>query len=429
MRVLIIHPNFPGQFKHIARALAQDPNNEVVFACNPKEGVENIPGVKRIEYKAKRDASPKTHRYIIGLERGILAGQAMWSVCDTLRGQGFEPDVILAHPGWGDALFVKDYFQDVPLLSFMEFYYHAFGADVHFDPNEPVNPDDVARIRIKNAMNLLNLEACDWALSPTWWQWQQHPQEFRHKFSVMHDGIDTNLIRPQKKNQLTLPNGKKLQQGDEIVTYVARNFEPYRGFPTVMKAIDLVTKRRPNCHVVIVGSDGVSYGRQPQNGKTYRQSIMEELDLDLSRVHFVGHLPHPQLISVYHYSRAHIYSTVPFVLSWSMLEAMAAGCVVVGSATPPVMEVIQDGKNGLLADFFSAEHMAERVCEALEKDMQPIREAARQTILDHYALDKVLPLYTGLVKDLAARRFPPPTAQAIQQFNPAPVAFKQQEAA
>lgn len=304
----------------------------------------------------------------------------------------------------------------------MEFYYHALGADVYFDPREEINPNEVSRIRVKNSTNLFNLESCDWAISPTFWQKQLHPQLYQHKFSVLHDGIDTNHIRPLRMGTITLPNGTVLKQGDEIVTYVARNFEPYRGFPTVMRGIDLLTKRRKQCHVLVIGSEGVSYGKRPEGEKSFKQQMLEELDLDMSRVHFLGSLPYEQYLTTLQFSRAHIYYTLPFVLSWSMLEAMALGCVVVGSDTPPVAEVIQDGKNGLLSNFFSHEQLANRLEEVLDHPtgMQHIRDNARQTVLDHYALDKVLPLHLGLIQDLANKQLPPPTAEAIAKFNPDP---------
>lgn len=421
MKVLIIHPNFPGQYKHIARVLGSHPENKVVFACKPKQ-TGDIHGVRRVEYSATREPANGIHPYIVGFERAVLQGQAMWRICEQMKRGGFTPDVICAHPGWGEGLFLKDIYPDVPVLFFMEFYYHAFGADVYFDPKEEVNPNDVCRIRVKNSTNLFNLEACDWAITPTFWQKNVHPPEFHYKMSVLHDGIDTNVITPLKKGALTLPNGVVLQQGDEVVTYVARNFEPYRGFPTIMRGIDLITKRRKNCHVLVIGSEGVSYGRHPEDGKSYKQQMLEELDLDMSRVHFLGHLPYSQYLTALQFSKTHIYYTVPFVLSWSMLEAMASGCAVVASNTKPVMEVITDGHNGLLADFFSHEDLANRVEEVLDHPdgMQQMRQAARQTILDHYSLDKVLPLHLSLIKDLAERRMPPPTAQAILACNPAP---------
>ena len=421
MKILLLHPNIPGQYKHIARILGADPANEVVFASKPKQGV-SIPGVRRVEYDVDSNPSAETHRYIQGLAKNIMSGQALWRLCVKLKREGFTPDIICAHPGWGDALFVKDVYPDVPLFSFMEFYYRAFGSDVYFDPRDEVNPDDVARIRIKNATNLFNLEACDWAISPTFWQFQQHPKEFQHKISVLHDGIDTDLIQPMVKNTLTLPGGAVLKQGDEIVTYVARNFEPYRGFPTVMRAIERITKRRPNCHVLVVGSDGVSYGRKLEDNKTYKQQMMDELDIDESRVHFLGSLPHNQLISVYQFSSVHIYYTVPFVLSWSMLEAMSAGCALVASNTPPVAEVINDRENGMLASFFSHEELAEKVEEVLSHPdgMRNMRHAARRTVIDKYDLKKVLPLHLELIRDIADRRLPPPAAKKILVMNPNP---------
>lgn len=417
MKILFIHPNMPGQYKHLVRVLAEDSANQVVFATKPKK--ITIPGVRKVEYTVSRDPKPEIHRYIIGFERAIFHGQEMWRVCKKLKEEGFIPDIICAHPGWGEGLFLKDLFPTTPLLSFLEFYYHAFGADVYFDKNEQVIPDDIARIRIKNATNLINLEACDWGVTPTWWQRNQHPKEFHHKMSVIHDGIDTDMVKPTEKGKLTLPDGTVLTEKDKVVTYVCRNFEPYRGFPTVMRGIEKLTRERSDCHVLIVGNDGVSYGKNPDGKKTYKQAMLDELTLDLSRVHFIETLPYDNYLKVLQYSDAHIYFTVPFVLSWSSLEAMAAGCLVIGSDTPPVAEVIQDGVNGLLTDFFSPDQLAGRLHEALDnpEKMKPLREAARQTIIDKYSLAKLLPMHISLIKDLAQGQLPPAAAETIVDFN------------
>ncbi|MBN8530868.1 MAG: glycosyltransferase, partial [Alphaproteobacteria bacterium] len=282
---------------------------------------------------------------------------------------------------------------------------------------------DKARIRIKNGLNLFNLEAMDWGLSPTWWQWSLHPKEYRDRISVIHDGIDTNEITPVEELELQMQSGIKLSKKDEIVTYVARNFEPYRGFPTAMRAFKIIQERRPNCHIIAVGGDEISYGKRPPAGKTYRQMMMEEVQgLDMSRLHFTGHLKYNVFLNVLKISRAHLYLTYPFVLSWSALEAMSAGCVVIGSDTEPVREVIEDGKNGLLVDFFSPQSVADRVDEVLDHKNyhQQIRDNARQTVIDRYDINLLLPLHMQLVEDLANRRLPPPAAKKIMQLYPDP---------
>ncbi|MGB1539699.1 MAG: glycosyltransferase family 4 protein, partial [Rickettsiales bacterium] len=400
--ILFVHQNMPGQYRNLCRLAAQDKNNTVVFLT--KKTKTEIPGVHKLEYVPPRGPTAATHRYLIGTERAVLQGQETWRVCQKLqKEQGFKPDVIVGHPGWGDCLYLKDLWPDVPMLSYFEFYYHAVGKDVGFDPTDPTTEDDKARVRTKNITNLLNLEACDWGLSPTHWQKSLHPQEYHHKISVIHDGVDVNAARPDPNASITLTNGTTLKQGNEVVTYIARNFEPYRGLPTFMKAAEQILKNRPNCHIIAIGAEGVSYGRNLPKGQTYLSQEKAKVKLDESRIHFVGMLPYEALIKTLQISSAHIYLTYPFVLSWSVLEAMATGCLVIGSSTPPVEEVITDGKNGLLVDFFSPDDLAKRVDEVLDhKDrMDQIRQNARQFILDRYALEKLLPLHMELIRDVA----------------------------
>lgn len=430
MKILFIHPNMPGQYKHLARIMAQDPKNQVVFITKDKANCDPIPGITRVNYRVTRDAKPETHRYLINFERAIFQGQEVWRVCHKLKKQGFTPDVICVHPGWGDGMFLRDIYPSAGILSFLEFYYNTRGADVGFIPSdytpgmrsEEYTPDDEARVRIKNACNLYNLEGCDWGITPTHWQLIQNPPLFHQKISVLHDGVDTRRVTPGDGNDSITINGVTLTAKDEVVTHIARNFEPYRGFPTVMRAIKEIQKRRPNCHVVCVGADGVSYGKTPPNGKTYRRMMLEETQPDMNRLHFLGYLPYDEMVKVMRISSAHIYLSVPFVLSWSMLESMAAGCLLIGSNTPPVMEVIEHGRNGLIVDFFSHLEIADSVDKIFSHTdrMQEIRTAARQTILDRYDLEKLLPMHLGLIEDVANRRLPPPTAAEIAAYNPQP---------
>jgi glycosyltransferase involved in cell wall biosynthesis len=414
MKLLFLHQNMPGQYKHLCRAFADNPANQVVFLTKPKNF--EIPNVHKVEYELPREPSPATHRYLGGTERGILAGQEVWRMCHKLKTvEGFMPDVIVTHPGWGDALFLKDAYPDTPILSFLEFYYRYQGADVGFDKSEPSSADDAARVRSKNIVNLMSLESMDWGISPTLWQHSLHPEEYKPRISVLHDGIDTDFCAPDANAELTV-NGVTYRAGDEVVTYIARNFEPYRGFPTFMRAAEIILKARPNCRILAVGADEVSYGRQLKKGETWRHHMMKEVKVD-ERLIFPGVLSYHNLIKLFQISAAHIYLTYPFVLSWSSMEAMACGCAMVSSTTYPVQELMQHDRNALLADFFSPQQVAEQVIRVLEaKDgMAEMRAQARQTILDAYALKDLLPLHMQLITDLADRKTPPPTHKIIMQ--------------
>lgn len=392
MRILFLHPNFPAQFRHVAGALAKDKRHQVVFGTTRRDG--HLPGVSKMIYQPKREVKPETHHYVRPLESAVIQGQAVYRMAEQLKARGFVPDVVYGHSGWGPTLLMKDIFPKAKLLCYFEWFYHAHGTDADFDPSDRLSADDEARIRIKNAPILLDLYSCDRGLSPTYWQKQQFPDEYQDKIKVLHDGIDTNFFRPKPGAKLVLPRiNLDLSHVEELVTYVGRGMEPYRGFPQFIEAIYLLQQRRPQCHVVIVGEDRVAYGRTLPDGKTYKQLMLEKFPLDLSRVHFTGHLPYDEYLQVLQASSAHVYLTRPFVLSWSLLEALSTGCLVVGSNTAPVAEVIQDGVNGLLAEFFSPEEIASRIEEALNHPdkMSEIRAKARQTILRNYDLSLLLP--------------------------------------
>jgi len=413
MKLLFVHQNFPGQYKHLAPFFASDPRNQVVSIGEEREDRKiAVKGLRHLVYPKPAGANKHTHHYLHSLEAAVRRGQAVARLAFGLRKEGFVPDVICAHPGWGEALYLKEVFPESCLLNYYEFFYQFHGQDTGFDPEYQPTPDDRFKIPTRNATHLLSLAAGDWGLSPTVWQRDRFPPAFRGTISVIHDGIDTAHVRANDHVKLTLEGVPgPLTRADEVLTYVARNLEPYRGFHTLMRALPEILRGRPRARVLIVGGDEVSYGRRPPGGKTYRDLLLDEVgaDLDLARVHFLGRVPYPTFLKILQVSSVHLYLTVPFVLSWSMLEAMSAGCLLVASRTPPVEEAVVDGLNGLLVDFLSPADVAERVVDALASQAKyaSLRREARRTVVERYDLRTVcLPQLVGLVSTLAARRVP-----------------------
>jgi glycosyltransferase involved in cell wall biosynthesis len=404
MQILFLHTNAPAQYRHLAIALARNPQNKIVFGTQNED--VNLQNIHKAIFNPSREVNPATHHYVRPFESAVLNGQAAYRMGEDLKAKGFVPDIICGHSGWGPTLFMKDIFPNSPLLCYFEWFYNAFNADSDFDPSDPLNADSVTKIRAKNASILLDLYSCDWGLSPTQWQKSQFPPEFQHKLTTLHDGVDTDFFQPVPKAKLVLPN-LDLSGVDELITYVGRGMEPYRGFPQFIESLPYILERRPNCHVVIVASERVCYGKPLPNGMSYKEFMLQQVPLDLSRVHFVGTLPYGEYIKVLQASSVHIYLTRPFVLSWSMIEALSTGCLVLGSNTAPVTEVIRDGENGLLVDFFSPKQIADRVDEVLNHPtrMADIRQKARQTVLERYSLKALLPQQIQLIQDVANRSY------------------------
>lgn len=387
MKILFLHRNFPGQFKYLAMELAQDVNNEVCFITN-NNTTRTTARIRKIVYKLKRKVPKDCHRYLRFYEDAIIHGQAVAEVLIQMKSQGYKPDIIYGHT-WGCTLFVKDIFPDVPLVCYFEWFYNPEGADVGFN-GEYVGVDTRAKLQCKNSHLLLDLLNCDFGISPTEWQKSQFPKEFQNKIKVLHEGIDTNICCP-KDNTIFEFKGKRFTKEDEILTYATRGMEEYRGFPEFMKTVEQLQKIRPNMQVIIGGEDRVCYGCHLKND-TFKQKMLRELDLDLSRIHFVGNLPYAEYIKLLQVSRCHVYLTYPFVLSWSLLEAMATGCCIVASDTAPVKEVIQDSFNGILTDFYDIDLLTQKINSVLEEPEKysNIRISARETIKEKYELQKLL---------------------------------------
>ncbi len=406
MNILFVHQNYPGQFKHLAPRLAQDSQNSVVVMTS-RESYPRADGIRYIDYDPPKPPTSGIHHYIGGLEGHIRRGQNVVRQALKLKEEGFIPDIILAHPGWGESLFLKDVFEKSKVLILCEFYYHFHGADMDFDPEFPPVLDDKFRLRIKNATQLLALESADMGVSPMHWQKSLYPQEFQYKISVQHEGVDTKTVVPDSTARLELEDGSIFCVGDNVLTFVNRNLEPYRGYHIFMRALERILKDNPDCHVLIAGEDGVSYGKRLPNNQTYKEKYLSEVNVDRDRIHFLGKVPYETYLKVLQVSRAHVYLTYPFVLSWSMLEAMSAQCLVIGSATAPVTEVLKHKKNGLLVRFFDIAQLANTVTDALREPDKyfPLRERARLDIVDKYDLEtRTLPGQIRLLEKLAGTK-------------------------
>ncbi|UEM22415.1 glycosyltransferase [Skermanella mucosa] len=400
MRILFVHNHFPGHYQHLAAELAADPANQVVFITKDRTG--SIPGVDKRVFTPSRPPGPQTHHYVRPFEDAVLHGQAVYRLCDRLKRDGFVPDLVCAHAGFGPGLFIKDAFPDTPLLGYFEWFYHARGSDADY-LDGPVSADDACRIRSRNAAIQMELANCDWGVCPTVFQRGQFPAAFQNKLTLMHDGIDTRFFSPEPGTPMVLP-GLDLSSAREVVTYATRGMEPYRGFPQFMRAADILLRERPDLHIVIGGDDSVSYSRLPPPGRTYKRMMLDELPgLDRSRLHFVGPLEYPIYRDMLRATDVHVYLTVPFVLSWSLLESLSTGCLVVAADNAAVREVVEPGVNGLLADFFSPDDIAARIADALDRraEMEPIRAAARRRVVERYALADLLPRHLQLIRHLA----------------------------
>ncbi len=397
--ILFLHQNFPGQYRQLAPALAARGHRVRALSIRRNPPLE---GVVSETYAPTRGTTREAHPWAQDFETKILRGEACAQAIGRLAGGGFVPDIVCANPGWGEAMFVKDVLPDARLHLYLEFFYPTRGGDTGFDPE--FAPDSVgarAHARSKRASQLVSLDAMDSAVAPMRWQRDTFPAAYRDRIEVCFDGVDTGIVRPDAAAVLE-HDGHTFRAGDPIVTFVSRNLEPYRGYHVFMRALPRLLAEMPDARVLVVGGDGVSYGAAPKDGISYRKRFFDEVAgrIDVSRVHFLGTVPYPTFLRVLQVSAAHVYLTYPFVLSWSMVEAMAAGCLVVGSRTGPVEEVIRDGENGRLVGFFDADALAGTLAKVLRDpaSQRGLRANARKTVVENYDLAACLKRQVALVE-------------------------------
>jgi glycosyltransferase involved in cell wall biosynthesis len=404
LKLLFVHQNFPGQFLHLAPEMQRRGHDVRAIVDGGNKTNSRVP-LLRYGYKAETvEAGPTRlgRNYTAMSDRGVAVAR----FARKLRERGYVPDVIFGHSGWGETLFLKEVWPEARLLVYAEFYYRGHGADSDFDAEFQKGGFDRTLIAQARAAYLAqSLAHADCGLSPTHWQADAHPPALRRQIEVIFDGVDCDRLAPNPAARFTLPDGHVLSVGDEVLTFVNRNLEPYRGFHVFMRALPDVLKARPDAQVVIVGGNEVSYGHRPDQGGSWKDVLLAEVGsrLDLSRVHFVGKLDYDRFVDLIHVSRAHAYLTYPFVLSWSMVETLAAGTLVIGSRTAPVAEVIEDGVTGKLVDFFDIRGWSVAMTDALANPdaYRAMRESGRAMARQRYDLRSVcLPQQIALLTRL-----------------------------
>ncbi|MCJ2043488.1 glycosyltransferase [Methylobacterium sp. J-078] len=387
MNFLFVHNNFPAQFRFVAEHLAGDARNRVVAIG--AAGSRELPGVQLARYFFDDLGRASVHPFARRFDREARRAEQVLYVLNSLDNIAFIPDVVVGHSGWGETLPLRAKYPNAHFVAYCEYFYRGRGGDVHFDPEFPaLGVDGLTHLRAKNASQLIALADCDAGLSPTPWQRSTYPQEFQGKIAIAHEGVDTIAVRPNPSATFRLPTGSMLNAGAEVLTYMARNLEPMRGIHVFLRALPEVMRRRPNAHVVVVGGHDVSYGSSSPDGRSWKDVFFSEIEsyIDPRRVHFLGVVSYADYLTLLQVSRVHVYLTYPFTLSWSLIEAMSTGCLIIASDTAPLHDAITHGQNGLLVPFFDIDRLAGAISECLSRPEAglSLRQAARATAVNRF---------------------------------------------
>jgi glycosyltransferase involved in cell wall biosynthesis len=423
LRFLFVHQNFPAQFLHIVRHLVAAKRHEVVFISEPNPN--DIRGVRKIPYAHPDLDITQTHIAARELDNGVRRAEAVYRTALGLKCLGYTPDIVIGHHGWGEMLNLRDLWPHTPMLGYMEFYYQHDKADVGFDPEFPGNPLDFPRIRAKNAINHIALNLGGMGQTPTQWQLSTYPIWAQQNIELIWEGVDLEMCSPDpgaRKNTLKIGD-MVIKPTDKLVTYVSRDLEPYRGFHVMMRTLPDLMRAQKNLKVVMIGGDGISYGAAPHKGGNWREVMLAEVgkDIDPSRVVFPGRVAYGTYLSALQRSDAHVYLTYPFVASWSMREAMAIGCAVIGGDTEPVREFITHGENGLLTPFLEPRTLAHAILGLLEDKglTRTLRENARAYAERRLAMADYLDQYCRVIGRLTGENPAPiPEAEPIPIVRP-----------
>ena len=412
MKILFVHQNFPGQFLHVAPMLARRGHDALALTARSNQRRFDVTSAR---YSTSDKKFPtQTHGLASDFAEKSTRGADVARAAAQLKAAGYAPDIIFSHIGWGEGLYLKDVWPGAKKIVYAEFFYAPHGRDTNFDPEFQKEALMTSIwIRSRTAAMSLDMGDADHAVAPTQWQASTFPAHHQSRLKVIHDGVRTELVRPDGNATFHIPEKSlTLKSGDEVLTFVSRNLEPYRGYHIFMRSLPEILKERKNAHVVIVGGSANSYGPRPPGTQSWKDMFLSEVteQIDHSRVHFVGNVDYGRFVSLLQVSRVHAYLTYPFVLSWSMLEAMSAGALVIGSSTPPVQEVITHGQNGLLVDFFDARAWSHAIIDGLARPahFMAMRAAARATVIDRYDLNRVcLPQMTAFLEGVAQEASPP----------------------
>ena len=387
MKLLFVHQNMPGQYRELVQWLAAQKAHEIVFLTQ-RQNAPEFEGVRNVVYKTHHAAKKDAYALVKTWENAAGAGFGAAMAARQLKDEGFTPDIIIGHVGWGEMTFLREIYPDVPQIGFFEYYYSTTGGPVGFDPESPVSDHAPFIMHGHNVVPNMNIETVDVGHSPTMWQRNRFPESFHDKIYVCHDGIRTDKLRPNPDVSLNLGRAGEISRKDEIITYMARNLETTRGFHVLMRALPHLQKLRPNARVLIVGGNDTSYGGKNTHEGGLRGQMEAEVGhlLDWERLHFIGQVPYADFMKIIQISRCHIYLTMPFVLSWSLLEAMSMEATIVASDVPPVREAMTHAETGMLVDFFNPKALAQQVADvcANPQNYAHLGPAARRHVVSTY---------------------------------------------
>jgi len=404
IKLLFIHPNFPGQFKALLSDLVKVENVEIAFITRHQTAQMSGVEIQRYQLPKKPDIGKdttvvnETYKYLRRTNSNLLETHEVTTAALQLKqNKEFIPHAVIGHIGWAGTLFMKDVFPETKIIGYCEWFFREQTSWPHFC-GESLKIEQQVSIRMQNVSAMLCLENMDVGVSPMIWQRSVHPEEYQKHIEVIHEGIDTTVCRPQERSRLSVAN-LDLDESTKIVTFISRSLEPARGFFTFMAAVEKICQQDEKVQFVIVGRERSAYSDSTGDGPSYKQQALDKYQCDWSRVHFTGKVSYEDYLNILRNSSVHVYLSAPLFLSWSLLEAMSSGCAIVSSDNAPVNEVIENDVTGKLVNFFDEKALADQVINLLndQQEARRLGSAARQLVVEKYEKKNCVKQWKNLI--------------------------------
>ena len=396
MHLLLIHQNFPGQFRDLAPAwLASGHQVTAIGSTSAAPTGHQWHGLQYLQYRFEEKPSH--------LERG----SAVAKLVQQLIEQDHPPDLVMSHSAWGESLCLRRVCRDVPWISYPELWGNPRSLGFGFDQSLDGLTPEATRFSSANLITELALLQSSASVVASRSQLLSFPKSLQHRLTLQPEGVDLQRIKPDASACLTIPKmGLEFRAGQPLVTFISRHLEPLRGLRQMLMAWPLVSQTIPEAQLLLVGGKGQGYSLQRPKGQNHLEDALNNLPDTTNRrtIHCLGRLPYEEMLTLLQCSACHVALSYPYTLSWSVLEALSCGVPVISNPDSPISVELGDDANKALAlvPFDDIASLSLKTIELLQHPQRAraMGAAGRSWIEQNASLEQALKGYEQLFRKL-----------------------------